>query len=71
MLILMEKLQKQICFHMVRAERKTFLKWSLKEMISALDVELQIRECHLLLFKPGTVGASQESRWPRTRGVSP
>ena len=63
--ILMEKLPKQIRFNMVRAVGKSFLKWSLEEMISALDVELEIRECHSSLFKPGAVGASQESRRPK------
>ena len=62
--VLMEKLPKQIRIGMVRSAGKSMLEWSVDEMISALDLELEVRECHTSLLKTGIVGASSEGRRP-------
>ena len=63
--VLMEKLPKQIRIGMVRSAGKSMLEWSVDEMISALDLELEVRECHTSLLKTGIVGASSEGRRPK------
>ena len=62
--VLMEKLPKQIRFNMVRSMGKSMLDWTVEELITALDTELEVRECHIPLLKVSG-GSIQDSRRPR------
>ena len=50
--ILMEKLPKEFRIGMVRSMKKGMLEWSLDELVSALDEEMEVRESHDSLLKP-------------------
>ena len=50
--ILMEKLPKEFRIGMARSMKKGMLEWSLDELVSALDEEMEVRESHDSLLKP-------------------
>ena len=46
----MENLPKQIRFNTVRPHGKSMLDWTIDEVIFALNVELDVQECHIPLL---------------------
>ena len=64
--VLMEGLLKQISLGMVRSAGKSMLEWSVEELISTLDVQLEVCECHTSLIKTRIVGiSSNDGRRPK------
>ena len=67
--VLVEKLPKQLNFSMVRSRRRSVLEWSLDELITELDLELEVRENHAEFLKiSGRPKQEEAKQQPRSKG---
>ena len=65
--VLMEKILEVVRFTMIRATEKNHLKWTLADLLSVLEKELEVRESHVPLLKYAKHGSAvtEKARRPK------
>ena len=62
--VLMDKLPEPIRINMIRFGTE-YLDWTLDEMLETLAKEVEVRECHVSMFRPNQSSANQQQVRPR------
>eukprot|EP00794_Sanderia_malayensis_P001256 gene1256-biopygen483 len=71
--VILDKIPENVRYNMIRSSSSDHLEWNMKEMLTALERELVIRESHTSPFKSSTsstsqgTGSQQEKGWLRPK----
>eukprot|EP00794_Sanderia_malayensis_P012188 gene12188-biopygen9724 len=66
--VILDKIPENVRYNMIRSSSSDHLEWNMKEMLTALERELVIRESHTSPFKSSQgTGSQQERGWLRPK----